>query len=75
VKSLALFGSIARDEAGPDSDIDILVEFGGAIGLLGFVRLQRLLADLLKSRIDLVTADALKPTVREHVLKEAVHAA
>ena len=75
VKSLSLFGSIARRDAGPASDVDILVEFDRLIGLLGFVELQRYLAQLLGHRVDLVTLDALKPKIRERVLAEAVHAA
>ena len=75
VKSLALFGSIARDDAGPKSDVDLLVDFDRPVGLLGFVRVQRYLGELLQARVDLVTLDALKPKVRENVLKEAVHAA
>ena len=75
VNSLALFGSIARDEAGPVSDVDLLVEFNRPVGLLRFVRVQRYLARLLQCRVDLVTLDALKPKMRQRVLAEAVHAA
>ena len=75
VKSLSLFGSAARDEAGPESDVDLLVEFDGPVGLFHFIRVRRYLADLLQERVDLVTPDALKPKMREQVLKEAIHAA
>lgn len=75
VKSLALFGSIARDESSERSDVDLLVEFDRPVGLLKFVRVQRYLTELLESRVDLVTLDALKPKMREEVLAEAMHAA
>jgi uncharacterized protein len=74
VKSLALFGSVARDEARPDSDVDILVEFAEPVGLFEFVRLKDYLETLLDRPVDLVTSDALKEQLRERILKEAVHA-
>ena len=55
VKSLKLFGSVVRGEAGPESDIDILVEFFRPIGLLAFVGLKLRLAELLGRSVDLVT--------------------
>lgn len=75
VKSLALFGSMARDESSERSDVDLLVEFDRPVGLLKFVRVQRYLTELLESRVDLVTLDALEPKMREEVLAEAIHAA
>lgn len=74
VKSLALFGSVARGEAKPTSDIDILVEFSQPIGLFGFIRLKRRLAEILGRQVDLVTREALKPQLREHILEEISHA-
>ena len=77
VRHLAIFGSVARDEAQEGSDIDILVEFepGAPVGLFEFVRLQRFLSEILDSRVDLVTRDALRPEMRESVLQEAIDAA
>jgi predicted nucleotidyltransferase len=75
VKSLALFGSVARDEARPDSDVDILVEFDQPVGLFGFVRLKDYLEQVLGGAVDLVTPDALRPQLRDRVLEEAVSAA
>jgi predicted nucleotidyltransferase len=74
VKSIALFGSVVREEARPESDIDILVEFGRPVGLLTFLRLQHRLEDLLGRRVDLVTPAALKRQLRDRILKEAVYA-
>jgi hypothetical protein len=75
VQSLSIFGSVARDEAGPDSDIDLLVEFDGPVGLFVFVRTKQYLEQILGSRVDLVTPDALRREFRETVLREAVRAA
>ena len=75
VKSLALFGSVARNEAGPRSDVDILVAFEGSVGLFTFVRLKMYLESVLGRPVDLVTWDALRPTTREHVMEELVYAA
>lgn len=50
VKNLSLFGSVARRDAGPESDVDLLVEFLRPIGLFGFIEVQRFLSDLLRRR-------------------------
>lgn len=75
VRSLSLFGSVARDEARPESDVDILVEFSEPVGLFDFVRLRRFLEGVLDRRVDLATPAALKPRMRERILAEAVRAA
>jgi uncharacterized protein len=75
VKSLDLFGSVARDDAGPESDVDVLVEFQNAPGFDQFMDLKFFLEDLLGRRVDLVTREALKPLLRPIVEREAVHVA
>ena len=75
VKSLALFGSVARDQARVDSDIDILVEFSELVGIFEFLDLKEYLEKILGARVDLVTEPALKKQLRAQILKEAVHAA
>lgn len=72
VASLGLFGSRVRDEAGPDSDLDILVRFYQKPGLIRFIQLENELTDLLGVRVDLVLADALKPAIGQQVLDEVV---
>jgi len=72
VRSLALFGSVARDEATPDSDVDVLVEFGRAT-FDGYMGLKFFLEDLLGTAVDVATIDSLRPWLRERVLREAVH--
>jgi hypothetical protein len=72
VKSLALFGSVARDEARPDSDVDLLVEFERPTGYFGLVRLQLCLEQLLGRTVDLGTPGALRPAMRRRIDEEAV---
>ncbi len=75
VKSLALFGSVARDEAKPGSDIDLLVEFDRPVGLFGLVALQNRLEELLGCPVDIGTPDSLKASIRSRVLEECVRVA
>jgi predicted nucleotidyltransferase len=75
VKSLALFGSVVRDESRPDSDVDILVEFEGAATFDRYMGLRFFLQDLLASPVDLVTRKALKPRLRPYVEQEAQYVA
>jgi hypothetical protein len=75
VSSISLFGSIARGEAGEESDVDLLVEFSHPIGILQFVRLKRALEAILDRRVDLATPRSLKPQLRDRILKEAIRAA
>ena len=75
VRSLSLFGSIARGEAGEESDVDLLVEFSHPVGIFHFVRLKRALEAVLGRPVDLATASSLKPQLRDRILKEAIRAA
>jgi uncharacterized protein len=70
VKSLALFGSVVRDEANPTSDIDLLVEFDRPVGLFGLFALQDRLEEIFGCKIDLGTPNSLKPRLRASVLSE-----
>jgi hypothetical protein len=74
VRSLALFGSAARGEARVNSDVDLLVDFARPVGLFAFLELKSNLERLLGQPVDPVTASALRPEVRDTVLREAVHA-
>jgi len=75
VKSLALFGSAARGEAGPESDVDLLVEFSEPVGLFEFVRVKRALEKILQCDVDLVTPDALRESMKAEILAEAIRVA
>ncbi len=75
VKTLALFGSVARNQATTDSDLDFLVEFEGAATLDGYMDLKFFLEDLFNKKVDLVTRRSLKPQITQNVLREAVYVA
>lgn len=72
VQSLALFGSVARDAARPDSDVDLLVEFNRPVGLFTFVEVKEYLEQVLGCRVDLVTRAGLKRPLRDQILQQAV---
>jgi predicted nucleotidyltransferase len=72
VSALSVFGSVARDDARTDSDVDILVEFSRPVGLFQFIELQQNLEALLGSKVDLGTLRSLKPRIKEQVLQEAI---
>lgn len=74
VKSLAMFGSYAREEQTEKSDIDMLVEFDAPVGFIKFIELENYLSDKLGAKVDLVTPDALKPIIKPHIITEAVYA-
>ena len=73
VKSLNLFGSVARDQAIFQSDVDILVELDESIGFFEFFRIKHYLEDLLQSSIDLGTIDALKEHLKQPILEDIIH--
>ena len=72
VSSLSIFGSVARGEAGPDSDLDILVSYSTSPGLFGFLELKEFLEKILAQPVDLVTDNALKKQLRDRILREAI---
>jgi len=76
VRSIALFGSVARGEAGPESDVDILVDYRADArpDLFEFIDLKEHLQELVGRRVDLVTPAALHPRLRDKILAEAVYA-
>ncbi|HZY40660.1 MAG TPA: nucleotidyltransferase family protein [Anaerolineae bacterium] len=67
-----VFGSLARGEARPDSDVDILVTLEAGRSLLDLIALKQDLEDMLGCRVDVVTEAAVSPYLRERVLKDAV---
>ena len=75
VRRLGVFGSVARDEAGPESDVDILVEFEDVPDLYEFAALRERLAEILGRPVDLATPQALRQHLRSRVLDEVRYAA
>ena len=69
---VGVFGSHVRGEAGPDSDLDLLVEFLRPISLLELVGAELYLSEVLGLRVDLVPWRSLRPELREVVLSQAV---
>jgi predicted nucleotidyltransferase len=75
VKSLSLFGSVARNESSSTSDVDLLVEFSRPVGYFGLFALQDYLETILGCPVDLGTFDSLKPYMRERVMRDLIHVA
>ncbi len=72
VSRLAVFGSVVRGEAGPESDVDILVQFRpGTKTYERFLALSDLLESHLGRRVELITTEALSPFIGSHILAEA----
>ena len=72
----AVFGSVARGEAGADSDVDVLVELDSAAGLtlLDYVAVKRKIEKIIGGPVDLANRKNLKPLLRQNILDEAVYA-
>ena len=73
VKVIGIFGSLVRGEHKKHSDIDIMVEFSEPVGFFKFIELEEFLSKILKRKVDLVTKKALKPVIKQYVLKEMVY--
>ena len=76
IRHAAVFGSVARGDNGPDSDLDILVEFepeaGGSI--FDYMRLKEYIANLFEGPVDVIDRDALKPPLRAPSARDALYA-
>ena len=76
VTHAALFGSVARDEQRPDSDIDILVDLDPAVvaTMFDYAGLKEYVAALFQGSVDVIDREALKPRLRPHAAADAIHA-
>jgi Predicted nucleotidyltransferases len=72
VKSLLLFGSVARGEATATSDVDLLVEFNRPVGYFGLFALQDSLEKLLGCSVDPGIPNSLKPYIRDRIMGELI---
>lgn len=68
----SIFGSFARGDNRPDSDVDILVELGKPTGFFGFVRLQRKLEEILGRKVDLLTYKSIYPPLKKYIERDEV---
>jgi predicted nucleotidyltransferase len=73
VKSLSLFGSVARGEEKPESDVDILVEFEGRATFDRYMDTKFYLEDILGSKVDLVMMQSIKPRMQPSIMRDLVH--
>ena len=73
VETIGIFGSYVRGEQKRKSDLDVLVEFSETPSLFEFVELEDFLSQKLGIKVDLVLRDALKPRIRDSILREAVY--
>lgn len=73
IVKLSLFGSVLREDFGPDSDVDVLVEFeeGHTPGLFGLVRMEEELSELFGRKVDLRTPQDLSRYFRDEVIESA----
>ena len=76
VKTITVFGSVARDEANKKSDIDMLVEFepDAAVGLFKFIELEDYLGGILGCEVDLATPRSLRDGMNDEIFKDMVRA-
>ncbi len=72
VRSLALFGSFARDESGVESDVDVLVDFKKGASLFDLTGLGCFLEDALQKKVDVVSRKALRKEISESVYHDAI---
>ena len=75
VKSLALFGSVARGKARPDSDVDIVVEFEGPGTFDQYMKLKVFLEALIGRPVDLLTRKGIRPELAPYIERELLHVA
>lgn len=75
VSSLAVFGSVARDEISKTSDVDILVEFEGKVTFDRFMDTKFFLEDLLGMSVDLVMPESIRPRLKPYILQDLVYVA
>ena len=70
VKMLGVFGSVARGEDTPESDVDLLIQLKKPVGLIEFIRLQDKFVEVFGRKVDLATEESLHPLIRQNVLSD-----
>ena len=74
IRSIGVFGSWARGEQTPESDVDLLIDFDAPVGFFEFFEVREKLEDLLGVRVDLVTPGGLRPRLVERVMRDLLPA-
>jgi len=72
VKRAAVFGSVARGQATPDSDVDVVIEISRPYGLFEFVEIKHGMEDILGKKVDLVEYSSIKPRIKDSIIKDQV---
>jgi len=72
IKRILVFGSYARNEATPKSDLDLIVDFPEGTSLLDHIGIEIELSEALNMKIDLLSRNGISPYIKDHVLKEAI---
>ena len=70
VRYAAIFGSVARGDDRPESDVDILVRLGRPTGMVGYIRLIESLEETLKRKVDVVTESSLNDRLQPHIARD-----
>lgn len=73
VKKIGIFGSFVKGAQKIGSDLDILIEFEKPVGFVKFMRLENKLSELAGVKVELVTKNALKPHIGQHILQEVIY--
>lgn len=73
IEELGIFGSTVQRRTSSKSDVDILVDFSRPPGFFAFIRLEEHLSRILGKKVDLVTRNALKSTIRKEILQQVVY--
>ena len=72
IKRASLFGSFARGDEGPDSDIDVLIDFDSPLSLFDLIRMEQTLSQKLSRKVDIVEFSAIKPSIKDRILSQAI---
>jgi len=73
IKNIGIFGSYAKNSAKEKSDIDLIVEFEEPVSLLGVIKAENYLTELLGIRVDLVPKEDIRKELKETILKEVIY--
>ena len=72
IKKILIFGSYARNEATPNSDLDLIVEFPEGTSLIDHIGIEFELSEALNMKIDLLSQNGISPYIKDQIMKEAV---